>query len=122
MFKARSGFHSSNPLSNEKSRFRRGRILDQFRITMQPLRGWITPLINELGGNLYNVKPEIGRYDASYGLVLTGNGDGTFNVILPKDSGMRLGHEIRDIAVIRAAGKKIVLVARNNNTLQVFGY
>ncbi len=25
-----------------------------------------------LGGNLYNVKPEVGRYDASYGSFLSG--------------------------------------------------
>ena len=27
-----------------------------------------------LGGNLYNVKPEVGRYDASFGSFLLGNG------------------------------------------------
>jgi hypothetical protein len=29
-----------------------------------------------LGGNLYNVRPEVGRYDASFGLFLKGDGNG----------------------------------------------
>src|SRR5690606_29391541 len=32
-----------------------------------------------LGGNLYRVQPEVGRYDASRGLFLKGGGDGTFD-------------------------------------------
>ena len=35
-----------------------------------------------LGGNLYNVKPEIGRYDASYGQFLKGLGNGNFIVFI----------------------------------------
>ncbi|HMP31295.1 MAG TPA: VCBS repeat-containing protein, partial [Saprospiraceae bacterium] len=31
-----------------------------------------------LGGNLYEVKPEFGKYDASYGLILINKGNGTF--------------------------------------------
>jgi len=29
-----------------------------------------------MGGNLYRVKPEVGRYDASYGVFLKGDGKG----------------------------------------------
>ncbi len=75
-----------------------------------------------LGGNLYAVKPEVGRYDASYGLILKGNGDGTFKSILPRDSGMRLFHEVRDITSINTARGRLLLVARNNDTLQIFKY
>ena len=32
------------------------------------------------GGNLYNAKPEIGRYDASFGLFLENDGRGKFEV------------------------------------------
>jgi hypothetical protein len=34
-----------------------------------------------LGGNLSGAKPEVGKYDASYGEVLIGKGDGTFEYL-----------------------------------------
>ena len=75
-----------------------------------------------LGGNLYNVKPEVGRYDASYGLLLKGNGDGTFRSVLPRTSGMRLNQQIRDLVSIKTIKGKFLLVARNDTTLQIFKY
>ena len=73
-----------------------------------------------LGGNLYNVKPEIGRYDASYGVYLKGLGKGEFNVIPTKESGFLLEGEIRDFKWIHSNGKKILMVVRNNDSLQFF--
>jgi hypothetical protein len=73
-----------------------------------------------LGGNLFNVKPEVGRYDASYGSLLLGNGHGSFNYIPAKFSGFHLDGEIRDIKEISTSKGKILLVARSNDSLQVF--
>jgi hypothetical protein len=75
-----------------------------------------------LGGNLYHVKPEIGRYDASFGVLLSGNGDGTFECIMPKESGLMLRGEIRDMISLQTSGGKLLIVARNNNELQIFDY
>ena len=73
-----------------------------------------------LGGNLYNVKPEVGRYDASYGSLLLGNGHGSFNYIPAKFSGFHLDGEIRDFKEVTTSKGKIILVARSNDSLQVF--
>lgn len=73
-----------------------------------------------LGGNLYAVKPEMGRYDASYGLILLGDGKGGFTPKQSADTGFRVSGEVRAIQQIRIAGKPHFLVARNNNTLQLF--
>jgi enediyne biosynthesis protein E4 len=73
-----------------------------------------------LGGNLYHVKPEVGRYDASYGNVLAGDGHGNFSVIPPLQSGFRLDGEIRDFQSIQTPGGKVLLVARSNDPLQLF--
>lgn len=73
-----------------------------------------------LGGNLYKVKPEVGRYDASYGTLLEGNGHGEFKYIPPVKSGFRLEGEIRDIMEMKTQKGIILLVARNNETLQIF--
>ncbi|MBS0001288.1 MAG: VCBS repeat-containing protein [Cyclobacteriaceae bacterium] len=74
------------------------------------------------GGNLYRVKPEVGRYDASYGAFLKGNGDGTFTHILPKDSGFKPDGEIRDILNIKTLQGNFILVSRNNDSVLVFQY
>jgi len=73
-----------------------------------------------LGGNLYNVKPEVGRYDASYGHFLEGDGRGGFRVVPPSQSGVRLEGEIRDIRSIQTRDGTMVVVARNNDSLQLF--
>ncbi len=73
-----------------------------------------------LGGNLYGVKPEVGRYDANYGLWLKGKGDGTFEEILTKDSGFATMGQVRDIEKIKVGDKELILVAKNNEQLQVF--
>jgi len=73
-----------------------------------------------LGGNLYNVKPEVGRYDASYGSFLAGDGRGGFNNIPKKLSGFHLDGEIRDILEVTTSKGEILVIARNNEPLQVF--
>ena len=68
-----------------------------------------------LGGNFYRSKPEVGSYDASYGLLLQGDGTGQFAVV--KQSGFFVRGEVRDIEKL---GANLLLVSRNNAPLQVF--
>jgi hypothetical protein len=73
-----------------------------------------------LGGNLHSVKPEVGRYDASYGCFLQGDGKGAFTSIPPKVTGFRLDGEIRDIINVATPKGEILLVARSNDRVLVF--
>jgi hypothetical protein len=73
-----------------------------------------------LGGNLYNVKPEVGRYDAGYGLFLKGNGLGGFISNKPKKSGLLLKGEIRDFLPMKTSKGNILVVAGSNVPVQVF--
>lgn len=73
-----------------------------------------------LGSNLYNVKPEVGRYDASYGSFLLGDGQGGFINVPSKLSGFHLEGEIRDIIEVTTSTGEILVIARNNDPLQVF--
>ncbi len=75
-----------------------------------------------MGGNLYGVKPEVGRYDANHGLVLKGDGAGSFQALPSKVTGLKVLGEVRDLATITAGGRQLVLVARNNDRMQVFQY
>ncbi|MCK4992464.1 MAG: FG-GAP repeat protein, partial [Bacteroidales bacterium] len=73
-----------------------------------------------LGGNLHHVKPEVGRYDASYGHLLAGDGTGNWQVIPAAASGFRLAGEVRDILPLNTRQGEIVVVARSNDPLQIF--
>ncbi len=73
-----------------------------------------------LGGNLFNVKPEVGRYDASYGSLLLGDGKNGFRDVPAKVSGFRLDGEIRDILEVPTNNGKLLVVSRSNDPLQVF--
>ena len=71
-----------------------------------------------LGGNQYNVLPEAGIYDASYGVYLENDGSADFTYIAPKDSGLRIDGQVRDMY----AKDGILLVARNNDSILSFKY
>lgn len=72
-----------------------------------------------LGGNLYGVKPEVGRYDASDGLFLKGDGDGNFHTVKQRNSGLVLEGEVRDFAALNMGARKLILVARNDDKIQI---
>jgi len=73
-----------------------------------------------LGGNLYGVKPEVGRYDASQGAFLKGSGNGNFLSIPTRETGLFLDGQIRDIKIIQVKGREMLMVARNNDRPQFF--
>jgi enediyne biosynthesis protein E4 len=73
-----------------------------------------------LGGNFYGLKPEVGRMDASYGTTLMGNGSRGFNYLAPRSSGLFIQGEVRDIRPIVIRNSKDIIVARNNDELQIF--
>lgn len=73
-----------------------------------------------LGGNFFGVKPEIGRFDASYTTMFKGDGKGNFEFIPNKISGIYVKGELRDIASIRTAKGKKLLFARNNEPLLLY--
>ncbi|MEX2157648.1 MAG: VCBS repeat-containing protein [Gemmatimonadales bacterium] len=73
-----------------------------------------------LAGNFYGVTPVQGRYDASYGLLLRGDGDGNFAAVDMEQSGLEITGQVRRMALLtRANGDRVMLVARNDDRLQV---
>ncbi len=69
-----------------------------------------------LGGNLKHVKPEMGQYDASFGCLLRGRGNGTFEVLPSRRSGIKIFGEVRDFQLVPLADSKrrLLVVARND--------
>lgn len=74
-----------------------------------------------LGGNFQGATVNFGRYDASYGVMLKGNGNGSFDPIPTRESGWKVKGEIRDIKkIILADGSVLLLVSRNNAGMKIF--
>jgi hypothetical protein len=107
-----------------------------FRLTPLPVEAQFSPVyaitandfdhdgINDIiiGGNQYRAKPETGIYDASYGLFLKGNSDGTWQSVSSINSGIFTKGEIRDLKILNVNGNSIIAVARNNDNLQFYKY
>jgi enediyne biosynthesis protein E4 len=75
-----------------------------------------------MAGNFYGLKPQTGRFDASYGTMFLGDARHQFHYINPKESGIFIRGEVRDAALLKSAGKTpLLLVARNNDDLLLFG-
>ncbi len=71
-----------------------------------------------LGGNLYNAEVETPRNDASYGLWLKGDGNNGFSAQLPRESGLIIRGDVRNIKAIKAGDESHLLVAKNNQAIQ----
>jgi hypothetical protein len=73
-----------------------------------------------LAGNFHGVTPLLGRYDASYGLVLHGDGSGQFTSVDLEEIGLEIEGEVRDMKWLRhASGGRLIIIARNSDRLQV---
>lgn len=73
-----------------------------------------------LGGNLYAAKPEVGRYDASHGVLLKGDGSGNFVSLSARNSGLVIDGEVRDFQLLHVGKSNLLLVARNNDSVLFF--
>jgi hypothetical protein len=74
-----------------------------------------------LGGNEYQAEVSEGRYDASYGLLLSGSQNGSFQKIKPVESGFIVDGNVRQITIINKGRKtESVLVSINNDSLKCF--
>lgn len=79
-----------------------------------------------LGGNEYQAAVTTGRYDASYGVLLKGDGRGGFRAIGPGVSGLILDGDVKDLKVVGSAGPagsaggRILVAAVNDGPMQAY--
>ncbi|HEY0054979.1 MAG TPA: VCBS repeat-containing protein [Pedobacter sp.] len=118
-------FESSILINNQKGAFR----LEALPIEAQfsPIYGILADDIDQdgktdllLGGNFYQSKPDVGIYDASYGLYLRGLGNGKFKTVPASVSGLSIRGAIRDIIKINRAGIPAYLIAINNDHIKIY--
>ena len=69
-----------------------------------------------LGGNFYGLKPQAGRHNASKGVFLKNVTGNLFEFLPPAQTGIIVPGEVRDAIEIN----KMLLVARNNQSMMIF--
>jgi len=70
-----------------------------------------------LGGNFFGVPPSQGRYDASHGVLLRGDGHGRFVPMDAPHSGLEIDGQVRRMRAVRTSNGPLVAVARNDDRL-----
>ncbi|MBK8847024.1 MAG: VCBS repeat-containing protein [Bacteroidetes bacterium] len=75
-----------------------------------------------LAGNHYGSEVNIGVYDAGNGCVLVQEASGGWKSLSTTASGWFTANDVKDVQVItqKSSGKKLYLIANNNNQLQVY--
>ncbi|MBL7978689.1 MAG: VCBS repeat-containing protein [Bacteroidetes Order II. Incertae sedis bacterium] len=74
-------------------------------------------------GNFYGVKPSVGRYDAGFGTVMSGDGKGGFTEVPNHTTGLWLTGETKAIRFIQNPnGSLTLLVARTGDALHIWRY
>jgi enediyne biosynthesis protein E4 len=74
-----------------------------------------------IAGNEYQTAANTGRYDASYGLLLKGNGKGDFVPVNSTASGIVIDGDVKDMKMISVKNKgKVLLAAPNDSKLKIF--
>jgi enediyne biosynthesis protein E4 len=74
-----------------------------------------------LAGNFYPINIQMGRNDASYGLLLAGDGKGNFRPVPAIESGFSVTGETRCFKTIHINGNVYYVAVRNNDTVVAFG-
>ncbi|MDQ6814460.1 MAG: hypothetical protein M3040_12030, partial [Bacteroidota bacterium] len=75
-----------------------------------------------MAGNFYQSKPEVGIYDASYGVFLRGDGKGNFKAEPIEKSNLYVKGAVRDLKMIKTPKTKLLLIAKNNDKIQLVQY
>ncbi len=75
-----------------------------------------------LGGNIEQTRIKIGKIDAGYGTLLTGDGKGNFNYVPQLNSGLLVRGCVRDIILLQSGNKKNIVFAVNNQLPVMYSY
>lgn len=74
-------------------------------------------------GNFFGNPPSIGRYDATDGMFMKGNGNGNFEILDSTESGFKLSGASREIRLLKSSkGSPIIIVGNNDEALNCFTF
>lgn len=99
-----------------------------FSAQVSPLNGIVVCDLNDDGhldflavGNSFSEETLSGYFDAGIGVCALGNGDGTFEVLPPAESGFCVRSDAKAIEEIEVGGKRKWVVTSNQAPLKMFG-
>ncbi len=72
-----------------------------------------------LVGNFYPFRVQHGPTDAGKGLLLKGDGNGSYNAIESNKLGVWIEGDVRDMKLIRGENQNIIVISKNNDRIQV---
>ncbi|MFS4455089.1 VCBS repeat-containing protein [Maribacter sp. 2304DJ31-5] len=76
-----------------------------------------------IGGNFFGTRVKYGRYDASKGTLLLGDGQGGFTGTDVAENGLNINGEVRDIALLKLADdREIIVFVKNNAPVEVYTF
>lgn len=73
-----------------------------------------------VAGNFYPVNIQLGRNDASYGLLLNGNDNTRFTAVPAFKSGFSVRGEVKHLRRIRIGNRNHIMAIRNSDSVEVF--
>ncbi|MCB0769086.1 MAG: VCBS repeat-containing protein [Flavobacteriales bacterium] len=74
-----------------------------------------------VAGNMYGSDIQFGRYDASIGTFMKGDGKGGLKVVPNRDCGLLIGGPVRHVVPLRIQGRDHLLIVRNNDRCGLVG-
>ena len=97
------------------------------QVQVAPVNGMVTEDVNGDGnldvvmiGNDYGTEVFAGRYDAFTGILLSGNGMGSFEVVSSLNSGLYIAGDAKALARISSKNGDLLLATQNMDSLKVF--
>ncbi len=75
-----------------------------------------------LAGNMYYREVETTRSDAGKGCLLSFGEDGSINISRTDKTGVSADRDVRDIAVLNGNNTSLLVIANNNDAIQVYKY
>jgi len=72
-----------------------------------------------VAGNFFENRVQYGSADASYGLLLKGDGKGSFTSIMPKTTGFYANGNVRNMVELKSKISNLIVIGKNNDSLQV---
>jgi hypothetical protein len=72
-----------------------------------------------LHGNDYSWRVQLGRMDASFGVVCTGNGRGNFEALPVTEVGAIADGDVRDMIRVKTSKGAVFISSKNNGSIEV---
>lgn len=72
-----------------------------------------------VAGNFFENRVQYGTADASYGLLLKGDGKGKFSAVTTAKSGLYANGNVRDLIELKSNKSSLIVIGKNNDSLQV---